>query len=98
MKAEETPQLLMYVSPNLLYFEPRRLVLSTIPLLTKGIGDGKSSCGHGSIDDPDASIIYSETLSMLEDYPEISSDVLVVQLGPSDQCEQCLFLPASAAS
>ncbi|KAI9789752.1 MAG: hypothetical protein M1816_005791 [Peltula sp. TS41687] len=43
-------------------------------------------CGHGSIDDPDVSRIYPDTLTLLRKrYSAIASDVLVIQVGPSDQ-------------
>ncbi|KAI9764961.1 MAG: hypothetical protein M1840_007883 [Geoglossum simile] len=43
-------------------------------------------CGHGSIDDPDATLIYDSTLTLLETtYPDLLSDVILVRLPPSDQ-------------
>ncbi|ETI19643.1 hypothetical protein G647_08655 [Cladophialophora carrionii CBS 160.54] len=43
-------------------------------------------CGHGSIDDPDATLIYDQTMSLiLEKYPDLVDDIVVVRLGPSDQ-------------
>lgn len=43
-------------------------------------------CGHGSIDDPDATLIYDQTMSLIqENYPELADDIIVVRLGPSDQ-------------
>lgn len=44
-------------------------------------------CGHGAIDDPDASIIYDLTLKQLDEprYDEIREDVVVMRIGPSDQ-------------
>lgn len=43
-------------------------------------------CGHGSIDDPDVSRIYPDTLALIEErYPTIASDILVIRVGPSDQ-------------
>lgn len=42
--------------------------------------------GHGAIDDPDATIIYDETLSQLEElYSDIIDDVVVMRIGPTDQ-------------
>lgn len=42
--------------------------------------------GHGAIDDPDATIIYDETLSQLEElYSDIIDDVVVMRVGPTDQ-------------
>ena len=71
MEAAKTPQLLMYSCPIC-------WLLIILTLLT--------SCGHGSIDDPDASQVYAETLTLLrERYATVASDVLVIRLGPSDQ-------------
>lgn len=42
-------------------------------------------CGHGSVDDPDGSRIFKETMTLLHDkYADIASDVFVMPLGPSD--------------
>ena len=47
------------------------------------------SCGHGAIDDPDASIVFSETMELLAQprYSAIAKDVVVMRIGPSDQSE-----------
>jgi len=47
------------------------------------------SCGHGAIDDPDASIIYDQTISILDrdEYQQYASDVVVMRIPPSDQCK-----------
>lgn len=44
-------------------------------------------CGHGAIDDPDASIIFDETMQLLErpEYASYSNDIVVMRIGPSDQ-------------
>ncbi len=43
-------------------------------------------CGHGSVDDPDATLIYDQTMELiLKEYPDLLSDIVVVRLGPSDQ-------------
>ncbi|MCJ1396938.1 hypothetical protein MMC11_000130 [Xylographa trunciseda] len=43
-------------------------------------------CGHGAIDDPDASKIYDQTMEQLEKhYPDLKDDVSVMRLGPIDQ-------------
>ena len=46
-----------------------------------------SSCGHGAIDDPDASIVFAETMELLAQprYSAIAKDVVVMRIGPSDQ-------------
>jgi len=43
-------------------------------------------CGNGSVDDPDASLIYDQTMSQLETYyPDLIKDVSVMRLDPNDQ-------------
>ncbi|KAL2428744.1 Trehalose phosphorylase [Exophiala dermatitidis] len=43
-------------------------------------------CGHGSVDDPDGSLIYDQTMNLInESYPDLADDIVVVRLGPSDQ-------------
>lgn len=44
-------------------------------------------CGHGAIDDPDASIIYAQVMDQLKKnkYRDILSDIIVARLPPSDQ-------------
>jgi alpha,alpha-trehalose phosphorylase (configuration-retaining) len=43
-------------------------------------------CGHGSIDDPDATLIFDQTMGLIHDsYPDLLDDIVVVRLGPSDQ-------------
>ncbi|KAG0635580.1 glycosyltransferase family 4 protein [Tuber brumale] len=44
-------------------------------------------CEHGAIDDPDAEIVYNETIALLRKwrYAPIAKDVIVVRIGPSDQ-------------
>ncbi|KAH6983275.1 family 4 glycosyltransferase [Ilyonectria sp. MPI-CAGE-AT-0026] len=43
-------------------------------------------CGNGSIDDPDATIIFDQTMNQLEThYPELLPDCSVIRLEPNDQ-------------
>ncbi|GJJ12018.1 hypothetical protein Clacol_006256 [Clathrus columnatus] len=44
-------------------------------------------CGHGAVDDPDASIIYDDILELLqrEEYRGYAKDICVMRLPPSDQ-------------
>ncbi|KAI8085153.1 uncharacterized protein BX664DRAFT_338648 [Halteromyces radiatus] len=44
-------------------------------------------CGHGSIDDPDGSLIYGQTYALINTSPfsSIVSDIIVARLQPSDQ-------------
>ncbi|KAJ9605924.1 hypothetical protein H2200_009773 [Cladophialophora chaetospira] len=43
-------------------------------------------CGHGSVDDPDGTLIYDQTMELIhKNYPDLANDIVVVRLGPSDQ-------------
>lgn len=44
-------------------------------------------CGHGAVDDPDATIIYDQVLGLMQhkDYVKYSSDIVAMRLPPSDQ-------------
>lgn len=43
-------------------------------------------CGHGAVDDPDASIIYDETMQLIHGkYAEYAKDFVVMRCPPSDQ-------------
>lgn len=45
-----------------------------------------ASCGNGSIDDPDATIIFDQTMNQLEThYPDLLPDCSVIRLEPNDQ-------------
>ncbi|EIN08084.1 trehalose synthase [Punctularia strigosozonata HHB-11173 SS5] len=49
-------------------------------------------CGHGAVDDPDASIIYDETLRLINDtYSEYAQDIVVMRIPPSDQLLNALM-------
>lgn len=53
-------------------------------------------CGHGAIDDPDASIVFAETMELLAQprYSAIAKDVVVMRIGPSDQMLNALMTTA----
>ena len=44
-------------------------------------------CGHGAVDDPDASIIYDQVMKLMQsnDYMKYASDIVAMRLPPSDQ-------------
>ncbi|OHE94978.1 glycosyl transferase group 1 [Colletotrichum orchidophilum] len=43
-------------------------------------------CGNGSVDDPDASMIYDQTMNQLEKhYPHLVKDCSIMRLEPNDQ-------------
>jgi hypothetical protein len=48
-------------------------------------------CGHGSIDDPDAIIVYDEIIEQLKGYKyrRVETDVCVVRLPPCDVLLNC---------
>lgn len=46
----------------------------------------KISCGNGSVDDPDASMVFDRTMTQLEtNYPHLIPDVSVMRLDHNDQ-------------
>ena len=44
-------------------------------------------CGHGAVDDPDASIIYDQVIQLIasDPYNIYAKDIVVMRLPPSDQ-------------
>lgn len=43
-------------------------------------------CGHGAVDDPDASIIYDQVINLIhEKYAQYAKDMVVMRCPPSDQ-------------
>ncbi|EMD34497.1 glycosyltransferase family 4 protein [Gelatoporia subvermispora B] len=49
-------------------------------------------CGHGAVDDPDASIIYDQVLSLIHGkYVKYSKDIVVMRCPPSDQLLNALM-------
>lgn len=50
-------------------------------------------CGHGAVDDPDASIIYDQVVQLIasEPYNIYQKDIVVMRLPPSDQ--RMFFFP-----
>ncbi|KAF8545116.1 hypothetical protein BDD12DRAFT_985298 [Trichophaea hybrida] len=53
-------------------------------------------CGHGAIDDPDASIIFDNTVEHIdqEEFDDIREDIVVMRIGPSDQLLNALLSTA----
>jgi len=56
-------------------------------------------CGHGAVDDPDASIIYDQVMHLIhsDDYREYAKDIVVMRLPPSDQLLNTLMANAKIA-
>lgn len=49
-------------------------------------------CGHGAVDDPDASIIYDQIIQLIHGkYAEYVKDIVVMRCPPSDQRELYLI-------
>jgi hypothetical protein len=56
---------------------------------------GRYSTGISSIDDPDGTTIYDQTMELLEKkYVDIASDVVVMRVGPIDQLLDALISQA----
>lgn len=52
-------------------------------------------CGHGSVDDPDGSIVYEAALGFVEQHLEhIRSLICIMRIGPSDQMLNALLSKA----
>lgn len=49
-------------------------------------------CGHGAVDDPDASIIYDQVMRQVRSAPynAYQKDIVVMRIPPSDQRKSCL--------
>ncbi|KAJ5589891.1 hypothetical protein N7450_003863 [Penicillium hetheringtonii] len=55
-------------------------------------------CGHGSIDDPDGSIVYEAALEFVQQHLEhIQSLICIMRIGPSDQMLNALLSKAKIA-
>ncbi|KAI0060790.1 glycosyltransferase family 4 protein [Artomyces pyxidatus] len=56
-------------------------------------------CGHGAVDDPDASIIYDQVMKLVysPDYVKYSKDIVVMRLPPSDQLLNALMANSKIA-
>ena len=53
-------------------------------------------CGHGAVDDPDASIIFDQCMQHIDlaRFDEIRKDIIIIRLGPSDQLLDSLLSTA----
>jgi glycosyltransferase involved in cell wall biosynthesis len=55
-------------------------------------------CGHGSVDDPDSSIIYDAVVTHIESFiPHLADQICIVRLGPSDQVLNAIMSKAKVA-
>lgn len=75
--------------PNVIdsYVKFRRLLQKQSPDLDEDDQPQLLICGHGAVDDPDASIIYDETIALIasDQYKEFATDIIVMRIPPSDQ-------------
>ncbi|TFK27390.1 trehalose phosphorylase [Coprinopsis marcescibilis] len=75
------------------YYKLRKLLEKESPDLAADEHPQLLLCGHGAVDDPDASIIYDQTIQQIlsEPYNEYASDIIVMRLPPSDQLLNALM-------
>jgi len=72
-------------------------------LLAGKVEDNKAPqlliCGHGAVDDPDASIIYDEVMNLIQSdkYKEYAKDIVVARIPPSDQLLNALMANSRVA-
>lgn len=53
-------------------------------------------CGHSSVDDPDGTLIYDQTMDLIHhEFDDLKDDIVVVRLGPSDQLLNAVISKAS---
>lgn len=53
-------------------------------------------CGHGAVDDPDASIIYDQVSNLIHSkYQKYAKDIVTMRCPPSDQRMSCLIFTVS---
>ncbi|KAJ7343622.1 trehalose phosphorylase [Mycena albidolilacea] len=87
--------------PNVIdsYVRFRRLLKSSESDLSEDEHPQLLICGHGAVDDPDASIIYDEVMQLIasKEYCEFSKDIVVMRLPPSDQLLNALMANARIA-
>ncbi|GLB35407.1 putative glycosyl transferases group 1 [Lyophyllum shimeji] len=81
------------------YAKFRRLLYKKSPELGQDEHPQLLVCGHGAVDDPDASIIYDQVIQLInsDDYVEFAKDIVVMRLPPSDQLLNALMANARIA-
>ncbi|KAF9477371.1 trehalose phosphorylase [Pholiota conissans] len=75
------------------YHKFRNLLKEKSPELTDDEHPQLLLCGHGAVDDPDASIIYDQVVQQIysEPYNVYVKDIVVMRLPPSDQLLNALM-------
>ena len=85
--------------PNVIdsYYRFRKLLKARAPEYDDDEHPQLLICGHGAVDDPDASIIYDQVMHLInsDSYVEYAKDIVVMRLPPSDQ--RRLFCPPTAS-
>ncbi|KAF9500997.1 trehalose phosphorylase [Pleurotus eryngii] len=75
--------------PNVVdsYYKFRNLLRTRSPEMDASEHPQLLICGHGAVDDPDASIIYDQIMALVnsDPYKEYSQDIVVMRLPPSDE-------------
>jgi alpha,alpha-trehalose phosphorylase (configuration-retaining) len=69
------------------YYKLRQLLSEKSPELEEDEHPQLLICGHGAVDDPDASIIYDQVMQLIasEPYNVYAKDIVVMRIPPSDQ-------------
>ncbi|THU92172.1 glycosyltransferase family 4 protein [Dendrothele bispora CBS 962.96] len=87
--------------PNVIdsYAKFRKLLAKHSPNSTEDEIPQLLVCGHGAVDDPDASIIYDQVMNLIysDNYKEYAKDIVVMRLPPSDQLLNALMSNARIA-
>ncbi|KAF8803497.1 trehalose phosphorylase [Phlegmacium glaucopus] len=75
------------------YYKFRNMLKAKSPDLSEEEHPQLLLCGHGAVDDPDASIIYDQVMQLIasEPYKIYSKDIVVMRLPPSDQLLNALM-------
>ncbi|KIY50985.1 trehalose phosphorylase [Fistulina hepatica ATCC 64428] len=81
------------------YYKLRELLYKESPDLTDEEHPQLLVCGHGAVDDPDASIIYDQTMHIInsQPYSKYAHDIVVMRIPPSDQLLNVLMAEARLA-
>ncbi|KAK2460591.1 hypothetical protein APHAL10511_007061 [Amanita phalloides] len=83
--------------PNVIdsYYKLREMLSKQSPELDADEHPQLLICGHGAVDDPDASIIYDDTMHLIaEKYSKYAQDIVVMRIPPSDQLLNALMANA----
>ncbi|KAF5327802.1 hypothetical protein D9619_004710 [Psilocybe cf. subviscida] len=75
------------------YYKFRQLLTKKSPRLPEDEHPQLLICGHGAVDDPDASLIYDQVIHHIQSAPynRYRQDIVVMRLPPSDQLLNALM-------